>query len=91
MRKSFLEPLGANDISMTEKLINEEFISGIKSEPNRTVKRTPIEMQILKTIKQKLRENYDWNETTNFDYLGAQKCSDMIVQVRKSFYKFISI
>jgi hypothetical protein len=48
---------------MTEKLINEEFISGIKLEPNITVKRTPLEMQILETVKQKLRENYNWNET----------------------------
>ncbi len=85
MRKSFLELLGVNDISMTEKLINEEFISGIKLDPNRTVKRTPLEMEILETVKQKLRENYDWNETKIFDYLAAQKCSDMIVQVGKSF------
>ncbi len=91
MSKSFLEPFGANDNSMTEKLILEEFISGIKSEPNRTHKRTPLEMQMLETVKQKLREHYNWNETTNFDFLAAQKCSDMIVQVRKSFYKFISI
>ncbi len=85
-----MELLGVNDISMTEKLINEEFISGIKLEPNRAVERTPLEMQILETVKQKLRENYNWNETKNFDYLAAQKCSNMIVQVRKSFSKFIS-
>ena len=85
--KSFLEPLGANDDLVAEKLINEEYIIGIKSGPNGTPKRTPVEMQLMENINQKLRENYNWTERTNFGLVAAQKCSDMIVEVCKFFKK----
>ena len=85
MSKSFLEPLGANDNLLAEKVIDEEFIIGIKSGPNGTPKRTLDEIQTLETVKQKLRKNYNWTERTNFDLLAAQKCSDMIVEICKFF------
>ena len=83
MTKSFLEKLGANDNMMAEKVIDEEFIVGVKPGPNGTPKRTSDEIQMLETIKQRLRENYKWNERTNVDLLAAQKCSDMIVEICK--------
>ncbi len=87
MSKSFLEPLGANDDLLAEKLINEEYIIGIKPGPNGTPKRTPVEMQLMENINQKLRENYNWTDRTNFGLVAAQKCSDMIVEVCKFFKK----
>jgi hypothetical protein len=85
--KSFLEPLGANDDLLAEKLINEEYIIGIKPGPNGTPKRTPVEIQLMENINQKLRENYNWTEKTNFGLVAAQKCSDMIVEVCKFIEK----
>jgi hypothetical protein len=82
-----MESLGANDNLMAEKLIDEEFVSGIKAPNIGAQKRAPVEINMLKTIKQKLRENYNWNERTNFDLLAAKKCSDMIVEVGNFIFK----
>ena len=83
-----MEPLGANGNSQAEKLIDEEFIDGIKPGPNGTRKRTPAQIKKLESIKQKMREYYNWNEKSNFDLMAAQNCSDMIVEVGQLFLTF---
>jgi hypothetical protein len=82
-----MESIDANGNLIAEKLIDEEFVSGIKTQKIGTQRRTPVEIQMLETIKQKLRENYKWNDKTNFDFLAAQKCSDMIVEVGKCIFR----
>jgi hypothetical protein len=88
VRKSFLEPLGANDNIMAEKVIEEEFINGPKPGPNGAPQRTPDEIQMLETIKQRMKKHYNWTEETNVDLLAAQKCSDMIVEICEFFKCF---
>jgi hypothetical protein len=85
---SFLEPLGINQNSKAKQVMLEEFIKGKKFDSNQTLKRSNEEEDILNEIKEKLKENYDWNENTSFARMAGQNCSDMIVHVGESCFIF---
>ena len=86
LSKSFLEPLGLNNDSRAKNLILEEFIDGMKKSPNKTIQRSDDDIKVLEGINKKLEEYYGWNSEQSFVEMAGQNCSDMLIQVGKTYY-----
>jgi hypothetical protein len=83
--------LEINQNSKAKQVMLEEFIKGKKFDSSKTLQRSIEEEQILDGIKQKLKENYIWNEDTSFARMASQNCSDMIVHVGENIFSILFI
>jgi hypothetical protein len=87
MTKSFLEPLGANKNALAEKLIREEFISGMLNESHQRMKE---EEELFSNLTQTMKEFYQKTNSQMFVRASTQNCSDMIVNVGMHVLSFLS-